>query len=248
MRTTSVVAGLLVGLAIPLGNAELVHADPVVVTVTFDDTLHSQLLAVPMLAKRGMPATWYVNSNRIGGSTKLSLAELRSLQADGHEIGGHTIAHQNLTTLTESQMRHAVCDDRRALWSMHLYARTFAYPFGAYNATARRVVAQCYYHSARAVGGIYGPPYAESVPPRDRFAIRSVGVHNTSLPSSLLAVVDRARRNGGGWLPFRFHEVCWDDLTTACPTLGMRKSRFDTFLHGLAIRGVRVRTVGAVVP
>jgi peptidoglycan/xylan/chitin deacetylase (PgdA/CDA1 family) len=86
-----------------------------IVSITFDDTIGNQYAAREVLGPRGMRATFYVDSPRLGRTGYLSLAQLAALQADGHEVGGHTLSHVDLTTLSPDQQRREICDDRAAL-------------------------------------------------------------------------------------------------------------------------------------
>lgn len=80
---------LLLGLGIPgPGRA---HGDYPIVSLTFDDTHVEHRWAAEALSRRGMVGTFYVNSERVGGSGYLSAKDLREMEAQGHEIGGHTL-------------------------------------------------------------------------------------------------------------------------------------------------------------
>jgi peptidoglycan/xylan/chitin deacetylase (PgdA/CDA1 family) len=76
-------------------------ARPTVVTLSFDDGLAEQYAVRSMLAQHSLRATFFVNSNRIeSGDSYLTWGQLSDLAADGHEIGGHTLDHVDLTTVT----------------------------------------------------------------------------------------------------------------------------------------------------
>jgi hypothetical protein len=126
---------------------------PITVALTFDDTHVDQLLAVPALARHGFHATFFVNSPRFGRSGYFTLANARELEAAGHEIGGHTITHGDLTLLSEADQRKEICDDRNALVAHGFEARSFAYPRGLQNTISHRVAQSCGYDSARLVSG-----------------------------------------------------------------------------------------------
>jgi len=109
-----------------------------------------------------------------------------------------------------------VCQDRQNLVSHGFNPVDFAYPFGSYNSTVESVVQQCGFASARTGGGISnsnttpGPPYLESVPPKDPYALRTIAPDGASpiQLSDLESFVTAAAANGGGWLPITFHDVC----------------------------------------
>ena len=90
---------------------------PVTVSFTFDDTFADQIPAAGVLDEFGMDGTFYVNSPRLGASpgTYMSRSQASALQAAGHEIGGHTLGHVDLPTVSATEVRRQVCDDRTAL-------------------------------------------------------------------------------------------------------------------------------------
>jgi peptidoglycan/xylan/chitin deacetylase (PgdA/CDA1 family) len=191
-----------------------------VVSFTFDDAYEDQwLYSVPLLQAHHITATYYVITIDPDESHKccMSWAQLDTLQAEGNDIGGHTITHPNLTKLNRAQMTQEVCGGRLDLINNGITdPRSFAYPFGLSNPTAESVVRQCGYTTARAGGGISSSntipsfPYAESIPPRDAYALRTIAVDGAQpekLPD-LEAYVSAAATHGGGWLVITFHDVC----------------------------------------
>jgi peptidoglycan/xylan/chitin deacetylase (PgdA/CDA1 family) len=85
--------------------------DPIVtVSLTFDDTEDEQLDAAAVLEAHGLVGTFYVNSPRLhqssaGADDWLSVADVQAMQQRGHEIGGHTLSHPDLTSLSEPERR-----------------------------------------------------------------------------------------------------------------------------------------------
>jgi peptidoglycan/xylan/chitin deacetylase (PgdA/CDA1 family) len=220
------------------------------IETTTDDGLAGSMALMPAMDEHHYKGTFFVHSSKIGQTGMLSSSQLRELQSDGHEIGGHTLTHPHLTQLTEAQQRTEICNDRQALVNGGFSAVSFAYPFGEFTATTKKVAASCGYNSARATGGLPtgAPPYAELTPPHDNYSIRSFGsIQSTTTVKSMLDRVDIARANGGGWLPYIFHWVC-PESNPGCNTYGITVSAFTAFVDGLHDRNVRVRTIGQVTP
>ena len=126
------------------GNAEafkeqLVSVNNVAtnVSLTWDDGTLSQytLAHVRALAPHGVHSTYYLNTGGIndGDEDIVTWAQVAQLNAAGHDIGGHTVNHTNLTdsTLSLQDKINAVCNDRTALTARGYAARSFAYPEGA---------------------------------------------------------------------------------------------------------------------
>ncbi|KYF82910.1 polysaccharide deacetylase [Sorangium cellulosum] len=214
-----------------------------VVSLEFDDTLANQLSARSILARHRMHATFFVNSGRLDRPGYLTVAQLRALASDGHEIGGHTLDHAQLPGLPAGELRHQICDDRRALLALGFDVSDFAYPNGDHDSASAEQVRACGYESARAVGGIQYPPcifctWSETIPPRDPMATRTPGslrrVHR--LPR-IQALVGRAQQVGG-WIQLTFHHIC-----DACDDYSISEEDFSTLLGWLA----EERAAGRVV-
>jgi peptidoglycan/xylan/chitin deacetylase (PgdA/CDA1 family) len=214
------------------GNTEQVRSQQivvlpprVVVSLTFDDGLQSQY---DLAFRRGlqphhMDGTFYNISGMTGSDQHMTWPELTALNDGGNEIGGHTVDHLNLKTLTDNNQKiFEVCQDRQNLIDHGFYPTSFAYPEGAYDATAEGIVQNCGYTSGRAAGGVdvggdgAGPVYAETIPPKDPFATRTVYQPPAGNPpnvppltlSSMQAAVNAAAQNGGGWVQIVFHQIC----------------------------------------
>jgi hypothetical protein len=200
-----------------------------------------------------MHATFFVNTLNIGGpSYGMSWAQLQNLASDGNEIGGHTLHHVDLTTLTPAEVQTEVCDDRQALLDHGFSPVSFAYPFGAFNPAVEQIVRGCGYSSARGITGLWNSctscQYSETVPPADAFATRSAGSVNKDTPlSELQGFVTQAEQHGGGWVQIVFHQICTppnlpdgcESLSTSLPTL----TAFLDWLQPRSATGTVVKTV-----
>ncbi len=235
-------------------------ARPLQVTFTFDDGLANQLVGQQLLDKYGMVGTFYVNSGTIGLPGFMTRADLGQLQTKGHEIGGHTVSHANLPTLSADEQNRQICQDRNTLLSWGHTVTSFAYPFVGYDATTKAAAQHCGYNSARIAGDLRAPygctdcPTTETVPPVDRYAIRTADdIHSNWTLANLRNLVTRAEQ-AGGWLPLNLHHIC----STGCPVESISPAVFEQFLAWLRPRSAAsirttVRTVaqqvgGAVQP
>jgi peptidoglycan/xylan/chitin deacetylase (PgdA/CDA1 family) len=217
-----------------------------VVSLTFDDGTATEYQARTMLSSHGMHGTFYINSSRLGtDSYYMTWAQLDDIAADGNEIGGHTAYHIDLTATDTTEATRQVCNDRVNLLNRGYNVRSFAYPFGAYNATAQSIVRNCGYNSARSTNQFVPPP-SETMPPQDPYAIRVAGAAATGVSlATLESYVTRVEQTGGGWAPLVFHQIC-----NACDGNSISPTNFQAFLDWLQPRassGTVVRTVGDVV-
>jgi peptidoglycan/xylan/chitin deacetylase (PgdA/CDA1 family) len=122
----------------------LAASQPTIVSLTFDDGRATEYAARSLLAARGMKATFYINSSKLGtDSDYMTWAQVDGLAADGNEIGGHTAFHVDMTRTDSTEAQREVCNDRVNLLNRGYQVRNFAYPFGAYNASAQTIVRNC---------------------------------------------------------------------------------------------------------
>jgi len=100
------------GLAVPPAQA----ATNTMVSLTFDDGQASQYATLSMLSSRGLVGTYYINSAMVGTSSYyMPWSQIHELATAGNEIGGHTLHHTNLTTVSTSTATTEVCQYRTNL-------------------------------------------------------------------------------------------------------------------------------------
>jgi peptidoglycan/xylan/chitin deacetylase (PgdA/CDA1 family) len=225
-----------------------------IVSLTFDDATADQAAAIPLLRAHGMKGTFYVNAGRIGRPGHLTWDELEAMASEGHEIGGHTLDHVNLANVEESEANRQIHENRVCLLKRGFADRNFAYPYGAgwHDATVRSLVRSCGYTSGRGAWGLAAPEgatytaYAETIPPRDLWAIRTARNPRRTTPlSTIQGYVTSAEKRGGGWVILVFHRICdsSDDYSTPVAT-------FQALLQWLeprTVSGTTVKTVDEVI-
>ncbi|HET9897523.1 MAG TPA: polysaccharide deacetylase family protein [Streptosporangiaceae bacterium] len=239
------------------GNAEQVNTqritDQTVVSLTFDDQYEDQwLYAVPLMRALNMTGTFFVitSDTDAGFECCMSWSQLDTLQAEGDDIGSHTVDHPDLTTLSVAQMTSEICGSRQDMISHGITdPQSFAYPFGDFNSTVQSVVQQCGFNNARVGGGIsnsnFTPtaPFIETIPPKDPYALRTIAVDgaNPENLADLESFVDAAAAHGGGWLPLTLHDVCdanADDFSDCMSKYGsIQDTVLAQFLDWLAAAG-----------
>lgn len=152
------------------------------VVITFDDGFADNLhAALPILQQYDMQATLYVASAYIGGTSRwlqpegegnrpmLDWAGVAALEQAGVEIGGHTLTHPQLDTISIKQARAEIVNNKQELEQKLGHAIcSFAYPHGYYSNGVRKVVQEAGYTSACAVKN------AMSAPHDDLFALARI--------------------------------------------------------------------------
>jgi peptidoglycan/xylan/chitin deacetylase (PgdA/CDA1 family) len=243
---------------VPKRLAETLHGGQTVVSVTFDDGWADWYTnARSILAAHATKATFYVNSNRIGTSGFLTWAQLEALHADGHEIGGHTLDHVDITQVSVEEARRQVGDDRATLVGRGFAVESFAYPYGEYNARAQSIVQDCGYASGRAAWGLRNldvprgdfRPSGGSIQPEVWYGIPTLCcIRSTTSLATLQNHILGAENSTRGWVPLVLHRV-GDDCGDR-PAHSISPATLDgllDWLQGRAANGTVVRTIAEVV-
>ena len=230
---TGVILYLTMILSFTLVNARLY------VALTFDDGLIEHAAAAEMISSYGLRATFYINSGTISvANGRMSWEDVENIQSSGHEIGGHTINHANLGSLSASERRVEICQDHTNLVNRGFNPRTFCYPFGVTFPNAANRLEECGYSYARDSGGIetplscFGCPSAVELPLSQPYDIRSLSYRNSMGPGFLVDQVKAAEKDfetKDGILAFVFHEI----RDTNAPEQGILTMDLELFVSWL---------------
>ncbi len=239
------------------GHAEQVNTQQIgvdtAVSLTFDDQWEDEYLyGQPYMQQYGFLGTYYVITSDSDNNYQccMTWTQLDQLQAQGNDVGGQTIDHPDLTTLTQAQMTTELCGSRQDMISNGIPDPvSMAYPYGDYNTTVESVAGQCGWLTSRVGGGLSNSntvptaPYIETVPPQNPLALRTIAVDGSADENlnDLETFVDAAAAHGGGWLPITFHDVCdagASDYSTCMSQYGsVQDTIFGQFLAWLAAAG-----------
>ncbi len=171
------------------------------VTVTFDDGFESQYRAADALEDRGMRGVYFVSSGVLDGTFEgfptMTGEQVRELEVRGHEIGGHTYNHTNISGLDESGVRSEIEQNRAALAGIGVEPVAFAYPYG--QGVEHRDVVADYYPYARTVNWDI-----DTVPPEEPYTLGGTAVTMDN-HESLEPVLERMAP--GEWLVITLHHI-----------------------------------------
>jgi polysaccharide deacetylase len=228
-----------------------------IVTIEWHDGNADQIALVPILDRYGMRVTFLVNTGPILAEdpAKLSEIDLHTLYDDHNEIAGHTLDHVNVQPLSTADARYEVCTDRNNLLRMGFQPTSLAYPFASFDDGSEDVAHYCGYNGASATAGLTlkKPPFANTVPPADRYAIRTVNAIKkstklTTMERYVSAAESAAQTDGTAWTIFVFHHLC--GTHDHCGAYVISSEKFDAFLQflqGEAGNGVVVETMQQVI-
>jgi peptidoglycan/xylan/chitin deacetylase (PgdA/CDA1 family) len=210
------------------------------ITLGFDDGTADHFAVAKMLDRLHLKGVFYVNSGRLDNPKYLTMNQVRQMQRDGHEIGGHTVYHLHLAQQDSAEQKRQVCADRDQLLAAGIHATDFAYPFNEFGKGTESLARACGYESARTTDGIGCRvcPLYESLNAGDRYNTRALsGFGPATTAGDLIGAVTRIAGTNG-WLQMVFHRIC----TTSCPVNSVRVTQFVRFARWLA----KERDAGAV--
>jgi peptidoglycan-N-acetylglucosamine deacetylase len=123
-----------------------------IVTTSWDDGEQTDIKLAEILRARGIGATFYVPITPYKGRAALSHSELRSLSAEGFEIGAHSVSHQHLWKLSAEALTREINPCKPILEDiLGTEVRMFCYPRGRYDSNVIRALQQAGYRGARTV-------------------------------------------------------------------------------------------------
>ena len=119
--------------------------------MTFDDGYRSVYEeAFPLLREHRMTATVFLTIGMAGesperlpsldGRAMLSWHEIREMHRYGIAFGAHTLTHPDLTTLPTAMAEKEIVESKEIIeQALGVPVSSFAYPFGRYDETCRRI-------------------------------------------------------------------------------------------------------------
>jgi peptidoglycan/xylan/chitin deacetylase (PgdA/CDA1 family) len=194
-------------------------------TINFDDAWGEHYDASLVLDRYGFKGTFFANSGRSGTYEYMTHSKLIDMQARGHEIGGHTVHHFNLTDLNSNDREYEICQDIANLKRWQLNINNFAYPFSATFDGSDDLVKSCGYTSSRISGGLWTPHSCTNcqsglrLPLKNTSALRSISYRSFMHTTDVITIIDRAMQAAVAqdtWLIFIFHRIAnfTNDYTT----------------------------------
>lgn len=136
------------------------------VRLSFDDAFESDFrIALPVLLRRGLTATFFLPTQKLGEPGRLSEKDVLALHCAGMTIGSHGVHHVRWTGLKSAALTEELKGSRACLENM-LQARVehAACPFGAYNRRVLIALRRAGYRRVYTCDGGFTPPGAWLIP------------------------------------------------------------------------------------
>lgn len=180
-----------------------------IISVTFDDgweSIYSN--ALPLLQKYQIPTTQYILGAEFKNHLYLSEEQVKSIQQAGHEIASHTMTHENLTSISESDRRWELGDSKKILSEKFGPIRDFASPLGAEDDDSIDSIKQ-FYRSNRNTESdpeVTGSEDINLAPNFDIYSINAFSIRSDTSIEEIKALIEYTEKNNG-WLVLIYHQV-----------------------------------------
>lgn len=111
------------------------------VILTFDDGYADQFTqALPILISHHAHATFFITTGNVGRRNHLTWSEIAEMQQDGMSIGGHSVQHVDLASLSPARQLYQIDGCLTALRDHGIDADTYAYPGGTFNRATEAIL------------------------------------------------------------------------------------------------------------
>ena len=127
------------------------------VSICFDDFPHSAAsLGGDILQGAGVRGTYYFSAGLCNRPSPVGhivdLDAVRALANRGHEIGCHTFAHKDATSLSRDELKASLAANQRAVDFCKF--ESFAFPFGYWDWGSKKTVSERFKSVRTAINGI----------------------------------------------------------------------------------------------
>ncbi|MEP7167098.1 MAG: polysaccharide deacetylase family protein, partial [Candidatus Woesebacteria bacterium] len=162
-------------------------------------------------------------------------SQVKAFQDQGHEVGGHTKSHPDLTTLTTAQATDEIQGSRTALQGMGISPlTTMVYPYGSYNTSIESIVTGAGFKSSRTTTPGFNTKLT------DKYALFDQNVEVNTSFATIQSWIDEAVADKT-WLILTFHQI-----DHAGDQYGTTPEILTQIVQYLKTKNVTVKTMGEV--
>lgn len=171
------------------------------VTISQDDGWRSIYEnGLPLFKKYGIHTTQYVVSGLLNSPAYMTPVMVQEFQDNGHEIGSHTLLHEDLVKVDPSVAIRTMAGSRAVLNEYYdLRVSNFAPPYGSFKGVSKKTATNCYESMRGTDTGFNAADY-------DRYNLKVFNIENNTKLEEIREAVRFAKQNKV-WLIFVYHEV-----------------------------------------
>ena len=146
------------------------------VVLTFDDGYQDNYEnALPVLARHGFKATFFIITDWVGKPGFMGWEEILQIHRLGHTVGSHSIGHHFLTEIPLAQAKDEIYNSKALIEErLGFPVQFFCYPAGRFNAAIQRMVEAARYKAAFATAP--GRAFSNE----DLFALKRIRISESS--------------------------------------------------------------------
>lgn len=223
---------------VPFQQKQMVEfkIDRPIISFTFDDCPKSAAInGLSKLDAIGWKSTVYIASKLLGTTNHLGLqmdeADVIATYNAGHEIGGHSFSHMDLSEMPLESVLKDVTKNRSVIGRLKLPpCRTFAYPYGQTTAALKRRLSKDY-------DGLRGITPGVMTGKVDLNQIRSTPLFSGKAFEELIRQIE-GLKNKNSWLTLFTH-----DIENSPTEWGCTPAEMDSVIKAVQASGAEVLTV-----
>jgi peptidoglycan/xylan/chitin deacetylase (PgdA/CDA1 family) len=213
-----------------------------IVSFTFDDFPRSALeIGGEILKSYGGCGTYYAAIGLMGGVGELGEyfrpEDLKSLLADGHELGSHTFSHLSCRTSSFAAFQSDAMKGREAIinFTGRSGSHQFAYPFGHFTLRAKGRIGSQMNSCRSTIKGV-------NVSPVDLHMLRANCLYNRTTDFGSIDQLFRLNDRKRGWLIFYTHDIRENPSPFGCTPC-----QFESVVRSAIRARAEILTVGSVL-
>jgi peptidoglycan/xylan/chitin deacetylase (PgdA/CDA1 family) len=176
---------------------------PAMVTLSYDDGhISNYTYAFPLHQQYNLVGTFNPHTSVIGGSIRMSPAQILECHNWGIEICSHSHTHTRMTEQTDDDLHFECTESKRIISEITgEEVKSIAIPYSFYDTRVRNIMAQ-HFDSARVFSD-----RQNDIPPADRHWLRSaIATKNTTTFGQVKQVLDQAVA-GRKWCFIMLHGI-----------------------------------------
>lgn len=217
------------------------------VSISFDDGWVSAYnMLIPKLDKYGYKATHFIITGYMDKpgyqADYITHKQVKKLLAAGHEIGSHTLLHEDLTVMSDAYLGQNMDDSLAELQKFGVPIVGFAPPYGVYDDRVRDRAQKTYPYLRTVKHGLNVPPYKT----HELYAVVATW---SMKPAELEDLLLEAEYTPGAWLVLLYHRaaIAADDIPAEAIGAYRSPADFANDLEILHKHDADVRPMGSVL-